>query len=97
MALDAAIKRANTPRVTPKQVAAHLKATGATSIGETERLANVHSLRERHALWFEHKGDTFNIPTQTIIDRVMAECHRRVSRACNAGLLSLWPQPGGVQ
>lgn len=34
---------------TPEQVAAHL---GDASLGETERLANVHTWQERRALWF---------------------------------------------
>ena len=94
-ALNTAITQATRHRVTPKQVVAHLRATGATSISETERLANVHSERERQDLWFGHRGDTFRIPPQIIIGRVMGQCHRRIARACNAGILSLWPQTGG--
>lgn len=82
-------------RVTVKQVAQHLKATRASSIGETERLANVFSDKERHELWFAH-SDTFKGPTQAMFDTVMADCHRRIARMCNAGALSLWPQQGSA-
>ena len=94
-ALDAAIDRANHRRVTPRQVRAHIRATGGTSLGDSERLANVFTERERHDLWFAYQ-DTFKGEPQTMIDTVMADCHRRIAQACNAGELSLWPQPGGT-
>lgn len=77
--------------VTARQVATHLRATGASSLGDTERLANVFTERERHDLWFAHQ-DTFKGETQTMIDTVMADCHRRIARAVNAGTLFLYPQ-----
>lgn len=82
-------------RITAKQVAKHLRMTRASSIGDTERLANVFSDQERHALWFAH-SDTFKGPTQIMIDTVMADCHRRIASMCNAGNLSLWPQQGSA-
>lgn len=84
-----------TQRVTVKQVVQHLKATRASSIGDTERLANVFSDTERHELWFAH-SDTFKGPVTVMIDTVMADCHRRIARMCNTGALSLWPQQGGA-
>lgn len=82
-------------RVTVRQVAQHLKATRATSIGDTEHLANVFGDKERHDLWFAH-SDTFKGPAQVMIDTVMADCHRRIARMCNTGTLSLWPQQGSA-
>lgn len=90
-ALAAAIDQANHRRVTPKQVAAHLRSTGAMCIGDTEQLADVHTELERQVLWFAHRR-TFGGATQTMIDTIMADCQRRIARAVNTGRLSLWPQ-----
>lgn len=81
--------------VTPKLVKQHLRATRASSIGDTERLANVVTPAERHALWFTHR-EHFQRPTQELFDIVMADCHRRIASAVNAGMLSLWPRQGGA-
>lgn len=76
---------------TPTQVRKHIKATNGSSIGDTERLADVFTDKERRDLWFAHQ-DTFKGPTQTMIDTVMADCHRRIARMVNAGRLSLYPR-----
>lgn len=78
-------------RTTPKQVKAHLRATRAGSVGETERLANIHTTAERHALWFAYQH-LFDAETQILFDAVMGDCHRRIAQAVNAGMLSLWPR-----
>lgn len=78
-------------RTTPKQVKAHLRATRAGSIGETERLANIHTPAERHALWFAYQH-LFHGETQVLFDAVMGDCYRRIAHAVNSGTLSLWPR-----
>ena len=77
-----------TRRVTNRQVRDHLRATGASSLGDTERLADVHTPAERHALWFAHQ-EHFGRPTQELFDVVLADCHRRIAQAVNTGRLSL--------
>jgi hypothetical protein len=82
-------------RVTATQVAKHIRMRSGTSIGDHERLANVFTPTERHALWFAHR-EHFQRPTQELFDIVLADCHRRIARAVNAGMLSLWPREGGA-
>lgn len=84
-----------TGRITHKQVKQHLRATHAGSLGDTERLANIHTPAERQALWCTHRN-IFNGHTQAMIDTVMADCHRRIAAAGNAGRLSLYPRAGGA-
>ena len=84
-----------TQRVTPRQVQQHIRSTRGSSIGDTERLANIVTPAERQALWFAHR-EHFQRPTQELFDFVMADCHRRIAKAVNAGMLSLWPRQGGA-
>ena len=85
-----------TRRITERQVREHLRKTGASSLGDTERLADIHTPAERHALWFAHQKH-FMRPTQELFDLVMADCHRRIAQAVNEGRLSLVQAGGGVR
>ena len=81
-------------RCTPAKVAAHLKATGAISLGDHERLAGINTCNqaERRSLWFKHQ-DLFGFPGKAGFDKlwaaVSADCHARTARMVNRGLLSL--------
>lgn len=83
-----------TKRCTSRAVLEHLEASGATSIGDVERLAgiNTHNPAERKALWFGFrelfKNDLDNGGNSTWA-AVRAECHKRTARMVNQGLLSL--------
>ena len=78
-------------RVTQNQVRQHLRRTGASSIGDTERLADISTDAQRRDLWFAHR-EHFQRPTQELFDVVMNDCHRRIAAAVNAGRLSLYPR-----
>lgn len=81
--------------VTEKQIEQHLRRTGASSIGDTERLAGINTFdrRERCAVW-----DKFRNLRSTRLQgessdpqcaAVMRECRRIAARMVNAGRLCL--------
>lgn len=80
---------ASSQRITPRDVRQHLRLSGASSIGDTERLAGIITAQERHTLWFRFQ-EHFQRPTQELFDMVMADCHRQIARAVNEGRLSLF-------
>lgn len=78
-------------------IAHHLRATHATSIGDTERLAGINTSdrSERCAVWdkFLHLRDT-RLPGETTDPRcaaVMKECRRIAARMVNEGRMCLVP------
>lgn len=81
----------HSPRLTDRQILQHLRRTGASSIGDTERLANISTDAERRELWFRHR-QLFDGPTQPLFDAVMLDCRRRIAAAVHTGTLSLWPR-----
>lgn len=82
-------------KVSPEHIGKHLRYTGATSIGETERLAGINTFdrRERVALWdeFRHlRSDRLpGEPSDPQCAAVMLECRKRAARMVNAGQMCL--------
>lgn len=84
-----------TTRLNAQHIHQHLRSTGASSIGDTERLAgiNIFDRRERVALWdqFRHlRSDRLpGEPSDPQCAAVMLECRKRAARMVNAGQMCL--------
>lgn len=82
-------------KMTEHQIDQHLRITGATSIGDTERLAGINTFNraERLQVWDKFKNlRSDRLPGETTDPRcaaVMRECRKIAARMVNSGRMSL--------
>lgn len=82
-------------KITAKQIEHHLHSTGATSVGDTERLAGIDTSdrSDRMRAWgkFQHlRQERFHGERQDpCCAAAMRECHKIAARMVNAGQMSL--------
>ena len=82
-------------RITAKAIEHHLRNTGATSVGDTERLAGIDTSNraERMRAWgkFQHlRQERFSGERQDpCCAAAMRECHKIAAQMVNSGKMSL--------
>lgn len=82
-------------RVSEQDIEQHLRRTGATSIGDTERLGgiNIFDRSERVAVWDQFRNLRSDRmpgePSDPQCAAVMRECRKRAARMVNAGQMCL--------